>query len=121
MDNKQKEIAEEYQSFYEKAEQLTDKDIASYPLEKHETKRGRFERHLIGMIELFNIRYSGLSSIETRLDAFKEIANWVSIQNEYEEILAPKIEEYLNANIKGLEKRLGELNHGVFVDKGSKP
>jgi len=102
-------IATDYQEFVDLANELTERDVVKYPLGKREKQRERFERHLIGMIELYNIRYGSISSIHNRLDIFKEIAEWLSNQHEYEETLVPKIEEYLNTNIKELEKRLEEF------------
>lgn len=53
----EKQIAEVYERFFVKAENLADRDLSLYPLVKREIRRDRFERHLIGMIELYSIRY----------------------------------------------------------------
>jgi hypothetical protein len=53
----QQHIANEYQSFVTLANELTEKDIALYQLERKETKHDRFMKHLIGMIEMYSIRY----------------------------------------------------------------
>lgn len=51
------EIADEYRIFWELANKLTEQDIRRYPLEKKETARDRMTRHLIGMAEMYSIRY----------------------------------------------------------------
>jgi len=53
----QKQIASEYGDFFAHANELADKDNAKYPLSKHESNRERFEKHLLGMIEMYSIRY----------------------------------------------------------------
>lgn len=57
MDKEKKEIAKEYQEFCKMAEDLAKQDLAEYPLEGHESPRTRFERHLLGMLEMYSIRY----------------------------------------------------------------
>jgi hypothetical protein len=47
------ETTEEYQKIYDKAKSLAKDDVKTYPLIKKETERDRFERHLIGMIEIY--------------------------------------------------------------------
>ncbi len=57
MDIDKQQIIKEYQEFVNLANALATKDIALYPLEKRQTLRDRFERHLIGMIEMYSLRY----------------------------------------------------------------
>ena len=50
-------IAKEYQEFYKMAEDLATKDRVKYPLEGNESPRTRFEKHLLGMLEMYSVRY----------------------------------------------------------------
>jgi len=54
---REKEIAKEYEGFLTVANELANKDVELYPLEEKELKRNRMERHLIGMMEMYHIRY----------------------------------------------------------------
>lgn len=56
-EKEEKEISEEYKRFWAVAEDLGEKDRAGYPLEGHETVRSRVEKHLLGMLEMYSIRY----------------------------------------------------------------
>ena len=54
----QKEIAAEYVEFWERAKKLGEEDKKLYSLSKREKERDRVEKHLIGMIEMYQIRHS---------------------------------------------------------------
>ena len=51
------EIASEYGNFWLRAEEIAERDVSRYPLEKKETKRDRVTNHLIGMIGMYEARY----------------------------------------------------------------
>ena len=113
MDSNKKEIATEYKEFVDLANDLAQKDMAQYPLDKrskYDTHRDRFQRHLVGMIELYEIRYGGHANLNTRLAVFKEMANWLSKHTEAEVIVIPDLQDYINANIKDLEQQLAKLS-----------
>lgn len=50
-------VSGDYKEFVKTAEEVAAKDLALYPLEKHEARRDRFEKHLIGMIAMYESRY----------------------------------------------------------------
>ena len=56
-ETEKKGIAKEYQEFCELAEELAKQDQVKYPLEGYESTRTRFEKHLLGMLEMYSIRY----------------------------------------------------------------
>lgn len=56
-EEKTKEIALEYQQFWTLAREISEKELFLYPLGKHEGKRDRLEKHLLGMLEMYHIRY----------------------------------------------------------------
>lgn len=102
-----KQIASEYKEFVDTAEELSKRDLANYPLQKNEIERERFEKHLIGMIEMYDSKYGSISTIRARLETFKEISQWLSKHTEAEPIVLPDLEDYIHTNIKDLEKQLG--------------
>jgi hypothetical protein len=56
----QKKVAEEYEEMWNKAMQLGSHDIDKYPLDKKEARRDRVSWHLIGMMEMYSIRYGDI-------------------------------------------------------------
>lgn len=54
---KEKRVAEEYKEFTVVAEELTQQWLKLYPLSNYETERDRYEEHMIGMLEMYSIRY----------------------------------------------------------------
>lgn len=111
MDSNKKEIATEYKEFVDLANELAQKDVARYPLDKrnkYDTPKDRFQRHLIGMIELYEIRYGRHANLNTRLVVFKEIANWLSKHTEAEAIVIPDLQDYISTNIRDLEQQLAK-------------
>ena len=95
-----REIATEYKEFVDVANELAEKDDSKYPLEK------RVERHLIGMIELYSIRYGGVNNLRTRLQAFKDISQWLTRHLDSEVIILSDLEDYVNTSIKDLQADL---------------
>jgi hypothetical protein len=55
--NNEKNITDEYHEFVSLAEILASQDLVKYPLQKKEDPRERFSRHLLGMLEMYTIRY----------------------------------------------------------------
>ena len=62
------EIADTYREFFNVAEELAEKDLRKYPVDKHEVARDRLEKHLIGMIELYSIRFGNAMAVRSALD-----------------------------------------------------
>ena len=54
---KDREIAEDYQEFYRVAEELARGELKDHPLDKRESLWDRLSRHLIGMLEMYSVRY----------------------------------------------------------------
>lgn len=57
MDSEEKRIVEYYQKIWDAAVTLAEKDVGLFPLRTREKQRDRFEKHLLGMMELYSIRY----------------------------------------------------------------
>ncbi len=52
------QIANDYKEFVNLARELAKEDVTKYPLDKkRESEQDRYEVHLIGMIQLYNIRF----------------------------------------------------------------
>jgi hypothetical protein len=95
------EISSEYTEFVATAKRIAFVDIMAYPLEKMETKRERFEKHLIGMMEMYDSKQGGRSTKRIRLDTFKEIYDWLSKQDTQSSAMV----QYLLNNIRDLEEK----------------
>lgn len=57
MTTKKEKIAYEYKEFWELANNLANEDAEKYPLDEKEPKRHRMEKHLIGMLEMYQVKY----------------------------------------------------------------
>ena len=53
---KENEFTKEYKKFWAAANELGEQDIEQHPLQRRESKRDRVERHLLGMLEMYQIR-----------------------------------------------------------------
>jgi hypothetical protein len=63
-------IAERYRAFFDLANELADKDLAKYPKDKHEYQRERFEKHLIGMMQMYDSTF-GNPALENAWQSLK--------------------------------------------------
>lgn len=54
---KQKDIVLDYQEFWTLAREISEKESFLYPLGRNEGKRDRLEKHLLGMLEMYQIRH----------------------------------------------------------------
>jgi len=97
------EEAEAYQSMSDVAYAEAKKDVRRYPLEKNETKRDRYEKHLLGMLEMYCERHRGIGNTRSRLLALKELKKWKDSH--------PKkaFDAYLEQTIADLEHDLEDL------------
>ena len=53
----EKSLVDEYRDFWTVAEEIARQDLDKYPLTGKETARDRVEKHLLGMLEMYSVKY----------------------------------------------------------------